>query len=460
LRSKRFFFAALAALLVATRLCHIGILWEGDSYPLAAADQMLHGKALYREIWFDKPPLLPLAYLLFGAAPGLPLRLFDAAYALLACWLAYRFARELWSEAEGRWAAGLLAFFLCFDIPSSAIPVASDLLMVTPHVAAVWLAFRRQALWSGVMAGVAFWVNPKGALVAAICAVWFPAGIPLMAAGFAAVSAVVLAWLAATGAAGAYWEEVWRWGQVYAGSPFVESPLKNGVLRTLDWMGFHAAVTIAAAWFLWKAAAKVRWAAWLLLAFIGVAMGMRFFPRYYFVLLPVVVLMASRGLMMLGRRRDFVALLLLIPLTRFGPDYLWAVENAQWRDTAMDRDSRAATQAVRSLAQPGDTMFVWGYRPELYPYTRLAAGTMYLDSQMLTGVPADRHLTQSVPVEKEAARERRRGLAHTSPTFVIDGLGLYNPRLAIGRYPELSEWMSHYRQVGRTEETVIYERVH
>src|SRR5579872_4828327 len=106
LRNTRLFFAALAALLVATRLCHLGILWEGDSYPLAAAGQMLHGKALYREIWFDKPPLLALAYLLFGAAPGWPLRLFDAAYAFAACWIAWRFARDLWSEAEAMWAAG------------------------------------------------------------------------------------------------------------------------------------------------------------------------------------------------------------------------------------------------------------------------------------------------------------------------------------------------------------------
>ena len=454
------FFAAIAALLVVTRLCHVGILWEGDSYPLAAAGQMLHGKALYREIWFDKPPLLPLVYLLFGAVPGLLLRLFDAAYAFLACWLAYRFARDLWSEAEGQWAAALLAFFLCFDFPSSAIPVASDLLMIAPHLAAVWLAFRRRAFWCGAMAGLAFWVNPKGALIAAVCAVWFPAGIPLMAAGFVAVSAAVVAWLAAMGAQGAYWEQVWRWGQLYAGSPFVESPLKNGVVRTLDWVGFHIAAVIAAAWFLWKTAAKVRWIAWLVVAVAGVAMGLRFFPRYYFMLLPVVVMMAARGLMMLGRRRDFVALLLLIPLTRFGPEYLRALTDVQWRDTAMDRDSRTAAQLVRVLARPGDTLFVWGYRPELYPYTHLAEGTMYLDSQMLTGVPADRHLTQSEPVETEAARERRRALTRTAPTFVVDGLGLYNPRLAIGRYPELREWLSHYRRVGRTAETVVYERLH
>jgi hypothetical protein len=64
----------------------------------------------------------------------------------------------------------------------------------------------------------------------------------------------------------------------------------------------------------------------------------------------------------------------------------------------MDRDSRAAAAAVLRLARPGDTLFIWGYRPEIYTYTRLPAATRYLDSQPLTGVPADRHLTQSDPV--------------------------------------------------------------
>ena len=460
MRNSRLFFALLAALLVVTRLCHLGILWEGDSYPLAAAGQMLHGKALYREIWFDKPPLLALAYLLFGAAPGWPLRLFDALYALVACWAAWRFARDLWSEAEAMWAASLLGFFLCFGIPSAVIPVASDLLMVAPHLAAVWLAFRRRAFACGLMAGAAFWINPKGALVAAVCAIWFPAGIPLMAAGFAAVSAVMVIWLAAAGALGAYWEEVWRWGRVYAASTFIDRPLQNGFWRTVNWAGFHAVLVAAAAWFLAKTRHRLRWVAWLVLAAAGVAAGLRFFPRYYFLLLPVLVMMAARGLMLLGRKRDLVALLLLIPLTRFGPTYLRALTDAQWRDTAMDRDSRAAAMIVRRLSSPGDTLFVWGYRPELYPYTRLAAGTMYLDSQMLTGVPADRHLTGSEPVETEAARARREALTHTEPTFLVDGLGPYNPRLSVGRFPELRGWLARYRQVARTGEAVIYRRVH
>lgn len=457
MRKTRLLFAALASVLAVTRLCHSGILWEGDAYPLAAAGQMLRGSMLYRDIWFDKPPLLAVAYVLFGALPGWPLRLAGALYALLTCWLAYRLATDFWSEREGRWAAALMAFFLSFDFPAAVIPVASDMLMVAPHLAAVWLAVCRKPFWSGAVAGVAFWISPKGVFVAAACAVWYPGGIALMAAGFLASSAVVMAWLTGAGALTPYVEQVWRWGRIYAARPFLEDPARNGVMRTLNWAGFHVALVVAAAWFAVKNPGW-RWLAWLAVATAGVAAGMRFFPRYYLLLLPVLTLTAARGCVLMGRRQAIVLVLLLIPFVRFGPTYLTALRDAGWRDTAMDRDSWAAAALLKSLARPGDTLFVWGYRPELYVYTRLLAASRYLDSQPLTGVPADRHLTESQPVENQAPAQRRRELASGQPTFLVDGLGLYNPRLAITQYDDLREWLNDYREVARSSETVIYRR--
>ena len=73
---------------------------------------------------------------------------------------------------------------------------------------------------------------------------------------------------------------------------------------------------------------------------------------------------------------------------------------------------------------------------------------MYLDSQPLTGVPADRHLTQSNPIDWSSAAARRAELAKSRPTFVLDGLSLFNPQLAIDRYPELREWFAQYREAG------------
>jgi hypothetical protein len=458
-------FLLLFALLAASRLCHSGVLWEGDALPLAAAGQMLDGKVLYRDIWYDKPPLVPVFHLLGGARPGWGLRLADALYALLCCWIAYAFARDLWSRREGIWAAGLFGFFLIFYIPSAVIPATSDLLLAAPHVAAVWMACKRRPFWSGALAGLGLWISPKAVFVLAACALWFPRGALLMAAGFAAVSGAGAAALWSCGALSAYWKEVWEWGRLYAAGTFLEQPVRNGAVRTLNWMGFHAAAVIAAGWFLAKVlrsgprrSEAFRWVGWLVLSLMGVTAGMRFFPRYYFLLLPPVVLMASRGFTLLGRRGAYAALLLLVPLARFGPSYVTVLTDPGWRDVGMDRDSRAAAAFVRQTASPGDTLFVWGYRPELYAYTRLPAATMFLDSQPLTGVPADRHLTQSTPIETEAPRRRREEIARSAPAFIADGIGAYNPQLGIERYPELREWFAHYREVARSRETVIYRR--
>jgi hypothetical protein len=293
-------------------------------------------------------------------------------------------------------------------------------------------------------------VNPKGAIVAAACVLWYPQGVAWIAAGFAAVSGAAAAWLWTAGSLGAYWEQVWVWGRLYAGSTFLESPFRNGLLRTLNWTGFHSAAVAAAA----DAPYQLAFLAWIGLAMAGVALGLRFFPRYYFLLLGPLVVQAARG-----RRVRWAALLLIIPLVRFAPTYWTAAMDREWRDTAMDRDSRSVAAAVRARARPGDTLFIWGYRPELYPYTGLPAGSRYMDSQPLTGVPSDRHLTQSEPVETEQAAHRRLELAQSHPTFVLDGIAAYNPRLAITSYPELREWLAGYRQEARVGQTVIYRRL-
>lgn len=57
--TARLYYALLFAVVLLLRLCHRDIVWVEEGYPLAAAAEMLRGKALYSEIWFDKPPLFP-----------------------------------------------------------------------------------------------------------------------------------------------------------------------------------------------------------------------------------------------------------------------------------------------------------------------------------------------------------------------------------------------------------------
>ena len=488
-RTTALFFALLFAVLLALRLCHSHILWADEDYHLAAGLETLHGKMLYRDLWYDKPPLAAWLYASLGALPGWPLRLFDAVWLLAICAATWRFARDLWGQSEAFLAAALMAFFLNFDFPSAVIPAAPDLLLLLPHIAAVHYAWVRRPVLSGVCCGIGFVFHTKGVFVLAVCAAVAWPAVPLLLAGFAIPNAAVFAVLGAAGALPDYMLQVWRWGLAYAGSSSEPQPVLNALRRILDWSGFHAALAVGAlAWFFsgtddrfsssvaglqpanshekvkrrLKGGGSQDWlphfASWITLGFLGVALGGRFFPRYFFLILPPLVLVSACAI----ARRKAVALVgaiaLLVPLVRFAPRYFTLAfrPDAPWADIALDRDSQAAAALVNARKRPGDTLFVWGYRPGLFVYARLPVASRYWDSQPLTGVPADRHLRDAVSLIPDWAARNRVELASTHPAFIVDSLSLSNPRLALNAYPELRAWLAGYSLVARTPLSLIY----
>jgi hypothetical protein len=207
------------------------------------------------------------------------------------------------------------------------------------------------------------------------------------------------------------------------------------------------------------------------LSFAAVCLGNHFAPRYFLQLLPPLAIAASRGITVaLAYRRKAtltaVAALLLVPFIRFAPRYATlAVVNLynrepHWSDVAMDLDSQRAAARIRALAHPGDTLFVWGYRPDIYVYTRMmTSGSRFWDSQPLTGVPADRHLSTTTAIYSAPAARNREEFVRSHPTFVVDGLGLLNPALRPEAYPELQNWLKDYRVVAHTNLCVIYRAI-
>lgn len=468
---KKYAYACIAVALACLRLCHVRLLWADEDYHIAAAINILHARLPYRDFWYDKPPLCAVYYLLNAGYSGWPLRLLDAAYIVLGCWLVYRLARSWWTEAEGWTATLLFAFFTTFYLPSAVIPFAADALMIVPHLAAVYCAYRKRPFQAGLWCGVALLFNMKGIFVLAVCAVWLlPEVFPLML-GFVIPVGIALLAALATGAWPGYWEQVWRWSLTYAEQSPVTHPVLLGLRRTMDWLGFNAALFFGTAFAFLRMGRNDRWklATWLALSFAAVCLGTRFAPHYFLQLLPPMVIAASRGIVLACRRYRRVAaialtLLLLVPFIRFGPRYVTLAIDAtegrqpQWSDIALDEDSRTVAEKVRSLAHPGDTLFVWGYRPDMYVYTRLVPDGLFQDSQPLTGVPADRHLKTDSPIYSPRAAANRLQLARSSPIFIVDGLGLLNPKLAPAVYPELRSWLAHYRLVGRTKLSLIYHR--
>ncbi len=458
--------------LASLRLCHLRVLWADEDYHLAAAIQMLHGRIPYRDFWYDKPPLNALYYLLIGGYSGWPLRLLDASFVLLSCWLIFRLARAWWGEREAYLAALLLAFFLAFYLPSAVVAFAADALMLAPHIAAVLCAFTRRPLLAGVFCAAAFLFNAKALFAVAACALLLWGSLPAFLLGFTVPLAAALSAGYLCGALAGYWEQVWRWGWLYtAGSP-VTHPLQLGVVRTLDWLGFHAALAAGTAYWLLRGPRHRRYAllGWLALSYAAVCLGTRFAPHYFLQLLPPLVLASSKGIVLAWDRYRYraaalLALALLVPFIRFGPRYVSLAYDAivgrppAWIDAAMDNDSRNAARLIQTAAKPGDTLFVWGYRPDLYVYTRLVSDGRFWDSQPLTGVPADRHLKAGDPIYSGPAARNRAIFVRSSPTWFVDGLGPLNPRLAPALFPDMRAWLAHYRPIAQTKLCVIYRRI-
>ncbi|MBV9759337.1 MAG: hypothetical protein JO340_02125 [Acidobacteriaceae bacterium] len=470
---RRWALAFLILALACFRLCHLRLLWADEDYHLAAAIHLLHGKIPYRDFWYDKPPLCAVYYLFIGGFAGWPLRLFDAAYVCLACWLIYRLARSLWTEAEGSAAALLLAFFLAFYLPSAVIPFAADAILLVPHLAAVYYAQAKSPFRAGLYGGIGFLANTKALFVLASCALFLPSGIPLLLLGFAAPA--VLAWIGAlaTGATAGYYEQVWRWGLIYAAQSPVTRPLVNGIVRTADWLGFHAAIGAGAvfAFVRLPTAERAKLGAWLALSFAAAAIGWRFAPHYFLQVLPALVVLAARGAVLaLHQFRKVaavaLALLLLAPFIRFGPRYAMLAYDAilkrepHWIDVGMDLDSQEVSRKILAVRRPGDTLFVWGYRPDVYVYTRMISDGLFWDSQPLTGVPADRHLHAQDAIYGGPAALNRQKLTRTKPAYLVDGLGLLNPRLAPENYSDLQPWLAHYKLIARTKLSLIYRRTY
>ncbi len=435
--------AALLAIIFAFRFTHRDILWVEEAYPSAAAIQIQQGRTLYTDFQYDKPPLSAHVYRLWSGLPGWPLRLAGSIYVTLCCLLMYLIARHWWAELEAWLAALLLAFYLTFGIPAAVMALAPDLLTILPVLAAVLARIHGWPHVAGLCLGLAVGCNGKALLL-----------IPLL--GFGAipgfVAGVVLPLV--TVDVTAMWDQVWRWGAAYSRDTPISAPVREGVVRTLAWCGFQATAVLGAAWFFRRERSRLL-LVWIALSAVVVCLGLRFSPRYYLVLLPPVVLAGARGLALMPTRvRWAILALLLIPAARFGPRF-FSLDN--WADTAMNRDSAAAARLITARAKPGDTILVWGYRPDILVYTRLPLGAPFLDSQPLTGVIADRHLTRSDITFPELAARNRARLRAFSPTWIVDGLGPYNDELAVSNYPDIGAWLVlRYEKVGETNGTRIY----
>jgi 4-amino-4-deoxy-L-arabinose transferase-like glycosyltransferase len=277
-------FALILLLSFILRIAYAGHLYEDDGLWFTAGEQILRGKALYREIYFDKPPGLALIYAalfwIFGAHI-LTIRLFTILYTVAVSAVLYRFGAHLYDKRTGLLAAAMFAVFSTTYSMGHFQGLNTDFLMALPYTAGAFLMLRSRdrsvqdetarAAWlavaGGALAGVAFQINPKGAFDLVFLAVILgrsrrqttraltrqPAKrsysavriFALGAAGFVGASLPFLAYVAWTGSLPRYALYVWDWGARYGGYYSIGTMLLATMSRSAGYFAVNNTLLIA-----------------------------------------------------------------------------------------------------------------------------------------------------------------------------------------------------------------------
>lgn len=377
-------FVIIAAVGFILRIFYAGHLYEDDGLWFTAGEEIVRGKSLYREIYFDKPPGLALVYAflfwIFGAHI-LTIRLFTIAYSIAVSAVLYLFGSRFYDKRVGLWAAALFAVFSTTYTTGHVQGLGTDFLMALPYTAGAYFLVRsvrdrthqaRLAIAGGVLAGVAFQINPKGLfdlLFFSLLLLAWPwlaraAGrfnesdnpgddngtgtarvrlFALAVLGLILGSLPFLLYIGATGSLQEYWSYVWDWGARYGSYNPLSKVFVVGLTRTIDYFALNNTLLIALvilcaitvrqathriqAWFPAGGASNPRWfladsalLLWLIVSFVGVVLGGRLYSHYFFQILPSLCLIGARGITEIKRilksrdagvRSGVIAILLL-----------------------------------------------------------------------------------------------------------------------------------------------------
>ncbi|MGA9771348.1 MAG: glycosyltransferase family 39 protein [Blastocatellia bacterium] len=343
-------FAALAVITFLLRIFYSGQLYEDDGLWFTAAEEILRGRTLYREIYFDKPPAIALVYAglfkLFGAHI-LTIRLFTIICSITISIVLYLFGKQLYDRRTGLLAAAMFTIFSTTYQEGHFQGLNTDFLMALPYTAGAYLLTRARAdnsiarrlsFCGGMLIGIASQINPKAAFNIVFFALFLflarkwqtggerTGGVSLFAfalAGLATGALPFLIYIAATKSFSFYWLYVWDWGARYARYYPAWKTARSALTQSFDYFAGNNTLLIALVFVVisvikrsgskqgdTEAASTADFRAdvtlliWLGASYAGLAVGGRFFGHYFFQILPALCLIGARGIIGIVRLRN------------------------------------------------------------------------------------------------------------------------------------------------------------
>ncbi|MCL4248169.1 MAG: glycosyltransferase family 39 protein [Anaerolineae bacterium] len=385
---------------------------------------LLQGKVPYIDLWNPKPPAVFFVYALamqvFGqtatALRAIDLLLMPPLLVSIA-WIGAR----LFSRRVGLWAALLFAVFYCTETfwtltQNDGIAVLPMCLALVCALKAADLTPRAPAwaLASGALMGVVIWFKYPFALFALVLvlvygfelrrraeqpslSVWFRFIIAAALGGLIVIGAGVL-WLVQAGAWDAFVESV-RVTASYTALGAQPDALAEALLTALGfrWSHWGLLFVLAVLSLLGTLSTRQRTftLAWLLIAFVIMLVQLRGYDYHWLPMLPPLALLGALGLTRMldlaarWRWTNLLAALVLLAILINGIyPRAWAYLTGQEDRFAYgDRfvagefiagESERVADYLRARSVPGDSLYIWGFRPEVYYISGLNPPTRFI----------------------------------------------------------------------------------
>ncbi len=226
---------------------------------------------------------------------------------------------------------------------------------------------------------------------------------------------------------------------------------------------------------------------WLSAALAGVAMSGRFFGHYYIQAFPVLALMAAYGVLRLPalllrerfaapvvKRLIWVAVLvgMLIPVIQYQTQYIMRFivqrDNPQVTHDMVEASFRPVADYVRTHTRPEDTVFVWGFCPQIYVLADRNPASRFIFCNFLTGSMTESALDFEPQAETDdwitpgSWNMLEDDLGKTKPQCIVDvtpSSYLNYAKYPIRKYPYLAALLDqHYQLAATISEMDIYQR--